>query len=129
MIGRKPEPQDLVAPHGSRKQAEPSDPMALVGTRVSGGNIDALLRCFIEEYAAMGFGAQEILAFFRQPQYASIHPAYLRLGEEAVQATIAAVLGECGVFRVKTRQAESAAEHPKLVQIGHPHSFQEDEQP
>ena len=125
----KPAPNDLVAPHGSHKQAEPSDPLALVGTRVPGGDVDELLRCFIEEYAAMGFGAQEILELFRQPQYAAIHPAYLRLGEKAVRARIAAVLEECGVFRVTAQHAESAAEPPKLVQIGRPHGFREDGQP
>ena len=125
----KPVPDDLVAAHGSHKQAEPSDPLALVGTRVPGGDVDELLRCFIEEYAAMGFAAQEILEFFRQPQYAAIHPAYLRLGEEAVRATIAAVLEECGVFRVTVRHAESAAEPSNLVQIGRSHGVREDEQP
>ncbi len=125
----KPVPDDLVAPHGSHKQTEPSDPLALVGTRVVGANVDQLLCCFIEEYAAMGFGAEEILELFRQPQYASIHPAYLRLGEEAVRARISAVLEECGVFRVAVRHAESAAEPPKLVQIERCRGSREDEQP
>lgn len=125
----KPGPDDLVAPHGSRKQAEPSDPLALVGTKVPGGDVDELLRCFIEEYAAMGFDAQEILELFGQPQYAAIHPAYLRLGEEAVRAKIVAVLEECGVFRATVRNAESATEPPKLVQIERPNGFREDEQP
>jgi len=121
-------PGDLVAPHGADKQAEPGDPLALVGARVSGGDVDELLRCFIEEYAAMGFGAHEILALFRQPQYAAIHPAYLRLGEEAVRARIATVLEECGVFRVTVRHSDTRAEPAELVQIEQPHGPREDEQ-
>jgi len=123
----KPGQDNLVAPHGSQKQAEPNDPLALVGTRVPGGDIEYLLRCFIEEYAAMGLGAREILELFRQPQYAAIHPAYLRLGEQAVRATIAAVLEECGVFQVTARQTEVAAEPPRLVQIKPSDGSREDE--
>ncbi len=125
----KPVPDDLVALHGSHKQAEASDPLALAGTKVPGADVDELLRCFIEEYAAMGYAADQILELFRQPQYAAIYPAYLRLGEEAVRARIAAVLEECGVFRVTARHAESAAEPPKLVQIEPRHGSHEDEQP
>ena len=77
----------------------------------------------------MGYGAEEILALFREPQYAAIHPAYLRLGEDAVRARIAAVLEECGVFRVTDRHAEPAAEPRMPVAIQRCHSFREDEQP
>jgi hypothetical protein len=125
----KPTLDDLIARHGSQKQAEPSDPLALVGMRVPGGDVDALLRCFIEEYAAMGYGAEEILALFREPRYAAIHPAYLRLGEDAVRARIAAVLQKCGVFMVAVRHAEPAAKPPKLVQIKRLPGLQKDEQP
>ena len=108
----------LVSNFGAAKQAEPTDPMDLVGTTVAGGDVEFLARCFIEEYAAMGHGGEQILELFRQPQYVGVHPVYRAKGEEAVRTLIGEVLAECGVFRV----SESIIEEPpprrsKLVQI------------
>ncbi len=76
----------------------------------------------------MGFGAHEILELFRQPRYAAIHPAYLRLGADAVRARIDAVLEECGVFRVTVRHADANAEPTELEQIEQTHGFREGNQ-
>jgi len=134
-----PHPGDLVSDHGAAKQAEASDPLDLVGTVVPGGDLDllarcfieeyasmgyggaqilALARCFIEEYASMGYGGAQILALFRDPVYVAVHPVYQSKGEEAVRGLIHDVLAECGVFRV----SESFSEEPphnqsELVQI------------
>ena len=122
-------PHDLVSPHGADKQAEPGDPLTLMGASVPGGDIDLLLRCFIEEYSAMGVGAEESLELFRQPQHAAMQPAYPRLGEEAVRTRIAAVLKKCGVLKVTVQESDTITEPPELVQINSPHGFREDEQP
>ncbi len=127
-MDKKPIPA-LVAPHGSNKQTESSDPMTLVGSKVPGADVNQLMRCFIEEYAAVGYGPEQILELFRQPRYAAIHPTYLHLGEQAVRATIAAVIGECGVFRVVEHDTESTHERSNLVQIGQSRSLREDQQP
>ncbi len=50
-----PDGAALVSPHGAAKQAEATDPMDLVGTMVPGGDIELLARCFVEEFAAMGY--------------------------------------------------------------------------
>lgn len=113
-----PHPGDLVSDHGAAKQAEASDPLDLVGTVVPGGDLDLLARCFIEEYASMGYGGAQIMALFRDPVYVAVHPVYQSKGEEAVRGLIQDVLAECGVFQV----SESFSEEPphnqsELVQI------------
>ena len=121
---------ELVSNFGAAKQAEPTDPMDLVGTMVPGGDVEFLARCFVEEYAAMGYDGEQILELFREPQYAGVHPVYRARGEGAVRALIEEVLAECGVFRV----SESIIEEPparrsKLVQIEMPGTPDEDGQP
>jgi hypothetical protein len=120
----------LVSPHGAAKQAEATDPLDLVGTVVPGGDIELLARCFVEEFAAMGYDGEQIFELFRQPQYVGVHPVYLAKGEEGVRHLIEEVLAECGVFRV----TESIAEEPppprsKLAQIEPWHASNEDDQP
>ncbi len=121
---------ELVSNFGAAKEAEPTDPLDLVGTKVPGGDVELLARCFVEEYAAMGYDGEQILELFRQPQYVGVHPVYRAKGEGAVRALIEEVLAECGVFRV----SESIIEEPparrsKLVQIEMPGTPDEDGQP
>ena len=111
---------ELVSDHGAAKQAEPTDPMDLVGAVVPGGDLDQFARCFIEEFAGMGFDGEEILALFRQPEYVGLHPIYQIKGEESVRRMIAEVLDDCGVFRVTEVAAEPARGAKKLFQIEEP---------
>ena len=109
---------DLIADHGSAKQAEPGDPLDLVGTIVPGGDLELLARCFIEEFAAMGYDGDRLLELFRQPQYVAVHPVYRAKGEAATRRLIDDVLGECGVFCVQESiPDESSFCKPGLVQI------------
>ena len=117
----------LVSTHGCAKEAEPSDPLDLVGTRVPGGDLAFLARCFIEEYAAMGYGSDQILEMFRQPQYVAIHPVYRSQGEEAVRGLIREVLADCGVLQVSGLIREEPPEpRSDLVQIELPRPDSED---
>lgn len=108
----------LVADHGSSKQAEPEDPLDLVGTIVPGGDLEVLARCFIEEFAALGYNGDRLLELFRQPQYVAVHPVYRAKGEAATRRLIDNVLAQCGVFCVsESIPDESASGEPGLVQI------------
>ncbi len=111
----------LIADHGSSKQAEPGDPLDLVGTVVPGGDLEVLARCFIEEFAAMGYEGDRILELFRQPQYVAVHPVYRAKGETATRRLIDDVLAECGVFCVdESIPDEPSSGEPGLVQIQKP---------
>ncbi len=121
---------ELVSNFGAAKQAEPTDPLDLVGTMVPGGDVEFLARCFVEEYAAMGYDGEQILELFRQPQYVGVHPVYRAKGEGAVRALIEDVLAECGVFRVTESIIEELPPRRlKLVQIDMPGAPDEDGQP
>lgn len=120
---------ELVADHGAAKQAEPTDPMDLVGTVVPGGDVLYLARCFIEEFAAMGYGGEKILDLFRDPQYVAVHPVFRSLGEDGVRELVEQVLRECGVFRVtETVSTESEPRPSELIQIEKPCAPSEDDQ-
>ncbi len=119
----------LAADHGSAKQPEPSDPLGLVGAMVPGGNIDMLSRCFIEEFAAMGYDAEGILALFRQPQYLAIHAVYRLKGEQAVIEMIDRVISECGIFRTTETIPPDSRRATRLLQIEVPATPEEDAQP
>ncbi len=120
---------ELVVSHGSAKQAEPADPLDLVGTMVPGGDLDELTRCFIEEYAAMGYDGERILTLFRSPEYLAVHPIYRQKGHAAVRRLIDEVLAECGVFRVTETISLHSDARAKLLQISLPSNAEEDEQP
>lgn len=129
----------LVAEHGAHKAAEPADPLELVGTRLPQGDSDYLARCFIEEYASIGFDGEQILALFRRPEYVAVHAYYRLCGEEAVVRLIADTLADCGVSRFSDAAPASAApvtglqtgprKAPKLVQIELPGGGPKEEQP
>ena len=119
---------ELVSTHGAAKKAEATDPLDLVGTVVPGGDIEFLARCFVEEFAAMGYDGEQILELFRQPQYVAVHPVYRAKGEEGVRRLIEEVLAECGVFRVsETITEESPPQRSKLAQIEPWRASNEDE--
>ncbi len=74
------------------KRLEPEDPMALVGVRLQQGPNDQALvemaRCFVEEYARMGWSGERIMRLFRNPFYRGPHQILRVKGEEFVRGLI-----------------------------------------
>ncbi len=74
------------------KRLEPEDPMALVGVRLQQGPNDQALvemaRCFVEEYARMGWSGERILRLFRNPFYRGPHQILRMKGEDFVRGLI-----------------------------------------
>ena len=68
------------------REPEPDDPHELRGVILPGepGSTRAMAEAFADEFAAMGFGRDRVLALFRNPFYAGAHRAFRALGEEAV---------------------------------------------
>jgi hypothetical protein len=52
-----------------------------------------MARCFIEEFALMGWSTDRILRLFRNPFYAGANIVYRQRGEGYVKALIAQTLG------------------------------------
>ncbi|HLN61379.1 MAG TPA: hypothetical protein VK464_07455 [Symbiobacteriaceae bacterium] len=47
-----------------------------------------MARCFVEEFARLGYAAEGLLALFRNPFYRGPHMVYQRWGEERVRQLI-----------------------------------------
>ena len=68
-------------------EADPEDPMALVGMALPAESLESvamMAQCFAEEFSAMGYSADEVLALFRNPEYRSARLAMATLGEDRV---------------------------------------------
>ena len=84
-----------VEPIGTKKSYEADDPLEFVAVRYpvdSQREQDlAMARCFIEEYALMGWPGSQIRSLFESPLYAGPHGIYQRCGREAVAELISEI--------------------------------------
>jgi hypothetical protein len=104
--------------HPASREVMPDDPMTLCATPVE-GDPDLLVRAVVQEYAWMGWDAEQIAALFRDPFYPMLHGLRRALGEAGVRERIDAVFRLCGVFRFRaTVREEPDDAAPELVQIG-----------
>ena len=73
------------------KDADPDDPMELVGVPVpiDEATFDEMARCLIEEYVRDGWADERLLALFRSPFYAGLHVIWLHRGEAWVTDVVA----------------------------------------
>ncbi|MFN8036431.1 MAG: hypothetical protein U0V73_10890 [Acidimicrobiia bacterium] len=96
-LGRR---ETLPGGHGRDKEFEDEDPYTLVGVRYpvpEGVDGDReLARCFVEEFALMGWPATRIRHLFTEPTYSGSYAIARRRGMELIDD----VLGE--VFRGPT---------------------------
>jgi hypothetical protein len=88
--------------HGRDKQPEVDDPMELVLSEVPGGDPEIMATCFIEEYARMGMGEEEILGLFNQPGYRT-YALYEKWGESRMRDLIRKTLARTGQTRVSVQ--------------------------
>ncbi len=77
------------------KGLEPEDPMALVGVgfdrRPDEEALTEMARCFVEEYARMGWSGERILRVFRNPFYRGPNQILRLKGEDFVRGLTNAV--------------------------------------
>jgi hypothetical protein len=85
------------------KELEAGDPYELVAQRYPaepGSDPDALMaRCFIEEFALMGFPREKVMQLFRSKSFAATHSVLEARGEQFVSALLDSV------FRSTSREA------------------------
>jgi hypothetical protein len=104
--------------HPATRAVEPDDPLSLHATPVA-GDPDAMLRAVIQEFAWLGWDAEQILALFNDPFYPVLNDLKDALGEAELRSRIVAIFVRAGVhrFRATVREAPEVIE-PELVQIG-----------
>ena len=81
----------MLGPTGGSKDAEPDDPLELVGVPVpvDAATFDEMARCFVEEYVRGGWSDERLLPLFRSPFYAGLHVIWRLRGEAWVRDEIA----------------------------------------
>ena len=104
--------------HTASREVMADDPMTLCATPAA-GDPDLLIRSVVQEYAWMGWEAEQIVALFRDPFYPMLHGLWRVLGEADVRDRIDAVFHRCGVFRFRsTVQEQPDEDAPEFIQIG-----------
>ena len=101
---------------------DPEDPHVLVGVELP-ADIEStreMAWAFAEEFAALGFDEERLLALFAQPFYAGAHQALRILGEEEIRMIVDESLKVWGRFRVTVKDASVRPEGSgdRLIQIG-----------
>jgi hypothetical protein len=101
--------------HPATRPAEPEDPFTLHAT-LAAGDPELMLQCLVQEYAWMGWDAEQILALFRDPSYPALHALRELYGEDGVRRRVDRLLSESGVlhFEVAVNEEPEA----ELVQLG-----------
>jgi hypothetical protein len=79
-----------------KDESDPEDPMEIVGTALPAteAELEEAARCFIEEFAWIGFDERRLLATFRDPHYFGVHTIYRQMGEDWVKALIHKIAAE-----------------------------------
>jgi hypothetical protein len=106
--------------HPATRSVEPEDPFTLHATAVC-GDPEVMLRCLVQEYAWIGWGAEDILGLFRDPFYPALHALLMTYGEAGVRDRVNALLRQMGVFQVQAsvrEEPEPADPEPELIELG-----------
>jgi hypothetical protein len=100
---------------------DPEDPNVLVGVELPADpeSTRQMAWAFAEEFAALGFDEERLLALFAQPFYAGAHQAFQILGPEEIRAIVSESLSVWGHYRVAVKDAvEQPEDHGGgLIQI------------
>jgi hypothetical protein len=79
------------------KDFEPEDPFEPVAVALSTpgyDGTDAMARCFVEEYALMGWPPERVYRLFTIPEFAGSYSIMQQRGPEYVKSLIASVFGQ-----------------------------------
>lgn len=73
---------------------DPFEPVAVALSTPGYDGIEAMARCFVEEYAMLGWPPERIFRLFTIPEFAGSYSVLQERGEDYVKAIIASVFGE-----------------------------------
>lgn len=112
--------------HPASRPAEAEDPLAFEAISLQ-GDPELMLQCVVQEYAWMGWEAEQILGLFRDPFYPALRELWDRYGEAELRQRIAGLLQQTGVFHFQVSIREEAEpeeeEEPPLLELGIPEQW------
>lgn len=113
------DPQLVAKVHPLSRDAETDDPLELVATPVA-GDPAVMLECILQEFAWMGWDAEQLLGLFYHPGYPVLGELRAHYGDDEIQRQVEALIARWGVLQFRETIAEdddSDEDHLHLVQI------------
>jgi hypothetical protein len=105
--------------HPLAREAGPEDPFELMAEPVA-GDPAVMLECILQEFAWMGWDAEQLLTLFHHPGYPVLCQLREFYGDEEIHRQVTALLNRWGVLRFRETIAEPEPDEdhePELVQI------------
>ena len=95
---------------------DPSDPAMLVGVELPADEASdtEMAYAFAEEFALLGYSAEDLMALFRNPYYAGAHRALVVLGEERIRSIVREAVHVWNAFEVVFEDAPNVADEDEL---------------
>lgn len=104
--------------HPLARDATTDDPLELMAEPVPGGDPLAMLECILQEFAWLGYSADQLTALFHHPGYPVLSQLREHLGDEAVKRCVDDLTSRWGVLRFReTIVEEEPPAEPELVQL------------
>jgi hypothetical protein len=100
--------------HPASRGILPDDPMEMCAFQVPGDN-QLMLRLLVEEYARIGWGADDIMRLAHDPNYTAFYGMWRSLGESELRRRVTQIIARCGIMRVTAKETEPISD--QLVQI------------
>ncbi len=102
--------------HPLSRAAEPDDPYQLLAEPVQGDPLEMLCG-LLQEFAWLGYSAEQLLALFHHPGYPLLCELRVHFGEAEIRRQIDELTGLWGQLRFRETIAEDPEEMIEVVQI------------
>ncbi|MBX9790518.1 MAG: hypothetical protein K2Y37_16485 [Pirellulales bacterium] len=116
------DPQFVAKVHPLTRDAAVEDPLELVATPVA-GDPAVMLECILQEFAWMGWGAEQLLGLFYHPGYPLLCELRAYYGDDEIRRQVEALVAQWGVLQFRETIVEdddNDEDHLQLVQIQMP---------
>ena len=113
-------PQFVPKVHPATREVESDDPLELVASPAP-GNADVMLECIVQEFAGLGYDADELTGLFSNPAYPVPNQLLHYYGPAEIRRRIGALLARSGVFHtheVIADEPDPVDDHePELIEL------------
>jgi hypothetical protein len=111
--------------HPATREVESDDPLELHATPLP-GDPAVMLTCLVQEYARLGYGAEEMVALFHDPAYPALNALLDLYGEQGLGERVETVICQTGVLHFSGRVIDEPdpenADDAELIQLGVRHT-------